>query len=415
MRSLMTDKPRVQAPKNFKSIGVEVPRQNMMSWFTSALAFCFMMCTFIPFAKASDLISRAHIQLPDLVNLDEYGPFESFQYQSPSLNILKRSQLLSTATQLPSELDVRGRKEVELFRAISPSVVMVVHSNGMGTGSYLGDGLVLTNWHVVEGLNNVGIVLKSDFEGASVSKARIYGATVWRLDKMSDLALVKFVAPPQGLVPIEVGDETTLQVGADVHAIGHPDGQAWTYTRGFISQIRQGFEWNYGGGSTHKADVIQTQTPINPGNSGGPLLSDTGELIGVNTFGNTDATLVNYSVSVNEVKEFLKRQTSRSPSNCNVRKSVEKRDAENDATVTGLDLNCDGETDAVLVVPDHGSEPILVLMDGDDDGDIDVWIVDSDRDGQWDISYYDIDGDGEADLAGAHPDGSISASSFKPI
>ena len=54
------------------------------------------------------------------------------------------------------------------------------------------------------------------------------------------------------------------QVGADVHAIGHPQGQTWTYTKGLISQVRPDYQWG-----PHKADVIQTQTPINPGNSGG--------------------------------------------------------------------------------------------------------------------------------------------------
>jgi S1-C subfamily serine protease len=67
--------------------------------------------------------------------------------------------------------------------------------------------------------------------------------------------------------------------------IGHPTGEAWSYTTGVISQYRQNYEWQAEGNSIrHRADIIQTQTPINPGNSGGPLLSDSSNLIGVNSF-----------------------------------------------------------------------------------------------------------------------------------
>ena len=98
-----------------------------------------------------------------------------------------------------------------------------------------------------------------------------------------------------------------MAIGADVSAIGHPDDQAWTFTKGIISQYRIGFEW-----LNHKADVIQTQTPINPGNSGGPLISEFGSLIGVNSFKESKAENLNFSVSVDEVRKFLARNGNRS-------------------------------------------------------------------------------------------------------
>ena len=96
-----------------------------------------------------------------------------------------------------------------------------------------------------------------------------------------------------------------MQVGADVHAIGHPAGEAWTYTKGIVSQIRPGYEWQPKASVKHVADVIQTQTPINPGNSGGPLISDDGRLIGVNSF-KKDGEALNFAVSIGEVEKFLK-------------------------------------------------------------------------------------------------------------
>ncbi len=84
--------------------------------------------------------------------------------------------------------------------------------------------------------------------------------------------------------PLAVAGSSAVQVGSDVHAIGHPTGEAWTYTRGIVSQIRRDYEWQAEDKVLHKATVIQTQTPINPGNSGGPLLDDNLEIVGINSF-----------------------------------------------------------------------------------------------------------------------------------
>src|SRR5262249_15643552 len=103
-----------------------------------------------------------------------------------------------------------------------------------------------------------------------------------------------------------LGNLDAVKVGDDAHAIGHPIEQLWTYTKGYVSQIRRGYDWqNQGENFHHKADVVQTQTPINPGNSGGPLLNSQGLLIGVNAFGAPNAQGLNYAIAVDEVKIFL--------------------------------------------------------------------------------------------------------------
>jgi len=116
-------------------------------------------------------------------------------------------------------------------------------------------------------------------------------------------------------------------VGQDVHAIGHPEGQIWTYTKGLISQIRANFEWSTSDRDKHRAKVIQTQTPINPGNSGGPLMDDNSRIIGINSFLLPGSQGLNYAVAVDEVREFLKRQTSR-------------RAPSTQSGVAGAQLNC---------------------------------------------------------------------------
>ena len=75
-----------------------------------------------------------------------------------------------------------------------------------------------------------------------------------------------------------------MQVAEEVHAIGHPKGLYWSYTKGVASQIRTKWKWTSSKSKIkHQATVIQTQTPLSPGNSGGPLFSDTGKMVGVNT------------------------------------------------------------------------------------------------------------------------------------
>src|SRR5262249_1939909 len=93
-----------------------------------------------------------------------------------------------------------------------------------------------------------------------------------------------------------------------VAAIGHPEGQSWTYTKGIVSQIRPDFAWSTGQGESHRATVIQTQTPINPGNSGGPLLSDDGRIVGINSFRATEGEGLNFAVSAKDISAFLNNQ-----------------------------------------------------------------------------------------------------------
>ena len=111
---------------------------------------------------------------------------------------------------------------------------------------------------------------------------------------------------PVGVKPLGLATIGSLEIGQDVHAIGHPDGGAdWSYTRGYIGQLIKDYEWQGSNDIVHRAKlVIQSQTPITYGNSGGPLLNDNGLIIGVNTFGG-DFAGATYAVSVQDLKLFL--------------------------------------------------------------------------------------------------------------
>ena len=200
-----------------------------------------------------------------------------------------------------------------------------------------------------------------------------------KYDEIADLALVKVSEVPTGRTPIRLGDPSEIAVGMDVHAIGHPTGEAWTYTTGVISQYRQAYEWQAEGDPIkHRADIIQTQTPINPGNSGGPLLGDSSSLIGVNSF-KAGGEGLNFAVSVDEVRRFIARPGNRitqTPKATKSDRGASQKSCRNFAmsktmlTVVSFDMFCSGQDQDTgeLVFPDDKSQGIFLRLDRNGDG-----------------------------------------------
>jgi S1-C subfamily serine protease len=328
------------------------------------------------------------------------------------------AEILSKASLNQKTITTRGRKEVSLYRKAAPSVVLVITSDdGLGSGSYIGSNLIITNWHVVKDFAEVGVFFKPSQGG---TKAGIVRAKVMKVDPIRDLALLKVAVAPKSAAPLKLGSNVAIQVGADVHAIGHPTGETWTYTRGIVSQIRPDYEWQGESPPRHRATIIQTQTPINPGNSGGPLLDDSGQIIGMNSFIKSGTQGLAYAVSVDDISAFLKSPSRQTPSQknftdrlCKQKKLYEGRDQENTGALIQFDTNCDAKADASLFIPDDESKPRQALLDSNFDGKIDIIVEDQSRDGKWDISFHDVDFDGLADLVGSHPDGKLAASRYE--
>jgi S1-C subfamily serine protease len=339
---------------------------------------------------------------------------------------LPTSELSNIARKQISELTggTRSAKDAQIYRAVSPSVVLILTKDDrLGSGTLIGStGEVLTNWHVVNGFSSVAIVFKPAIEGREPTREDIKLGQVVRYDQIADLALVKAVEIPQGRNPVRLGDGSDISIGSDVHAIGHPTGEAWTYTKGVISQYRLGYEWGVKGENIkHKADVIQTQTPINPGNSGGPLVSDSGTLIGVNSF-KAGGEALNFAVSVDDVKRFLTRSGNRmatpnggatSKSACDPKPLSKFRSKNNDATVISYDMFCNGKVSGNYIIPDKTSEPILLAVDRNADTKPDVMFFDLKRQKKWNLSFWDENYDGHWTLVGYHEDGTLKPSRFE--
>ena len=160
---------------------------------------------------------------------------------------------------------------VDLFQAVSPSVVQVVSQNraagaiGSGTG-FIWDraGHVVTNDHVVgDGSDLMVRLADGRLTGAKlVGRAPNYDLAVIRLDERGAL-------PP----PVAVGSSENLAVGQAAFAIGNPFGLDQSLTSGIISALERRLPT---GAGREIAGVIQTDAAINPGNSGGPLLDSAG-------------------------------------------------------------------------------------------------------------------------------------------
>ena len=207
----------------------------------------------------------------------------------------------------------RGDSGIAVFRKVSPSVVLVLTANfkddkvtesGLGTGVIVDPaGYVLTNWHVVTGYDR-GIVFFKPTVGTEVDKNSAYGVKLVALDEQADLALLKIVKPPSGLTAVQFEVLSMIQVAEDIHIIGHPHGNLWSYSTGVISQIRDNYDWEYEDGSKHLARVLQLQTAINPGNSGGPVLDNDSKMLGLVAMSEEGQNL-NYAVAIDVIKNFV--------------------------------------------------------------------------------------------------------------
>lgn len=149
--------------------------------------------------------------------------------------------------------------------------MVILTSQGQGSGViYRSDGYILTNQHVVGSATTVTVRIPSGSGQRSVTGA-VLGSNAIR-----DLAVVK--VNETNLAFANFGDSNSLQIGTEVIALGYPLGQtsSVTVTRGILS--RRVVDAELG-------ELLQTDAAINPGNSGGPLVTLSGQVIGINQSG----------------------------------------------------------------------------------------------------------------------------------
>ncbi len=142
--------------------------------------------------------------------------------------------------------------------------------NSLGSGVIVAsDGVIVTNNHVIEGADEIRVVLHD---------RREFDAEVVATDDKTDLAILRIQSNGKPLPVIELADSDDLEVGDLVLAIGNPFGVGQTVTSGIVSALSRS-----GVGLSDLGSFIQTDAAINPGNSGGALIGVDGRLVGINT------------------------------------------------------------------------------------------------------------------------------------
>ena len=219
----------------------------------------------------------------------------------------------TTVTESRARVIAEGEVVADIAKKVSPSVVSIVvesttqsayfgpvEQEGAGTGIIISkDGYILTNKHVIgENATKVDVVANN---GTTYEDVRVIGR-----DPVNDLAFLK-IQNVDNLVPATLGDSSNLIVGSRVVAIGNALGEFQaTVTSGIISGVNRSVVAGDETSREQLSNLIQTDAAINPGNSGGPLVSVTGEVIGINTAVSQGAEGIGFAIPINEARGLIR-------------------------------------------------------------------------------------------------------------
>jgi len=222
---------------------------------------------------------------------------------------------MATSSRVPSSLaevrsdsellDAYSRAVIGAVEIVSPAVVGIEvgsRRGGTGTGDRHGsgsgflftpDGLIITNSHVVERAATIRVSLSD----GQTSDADLVGE-----DPTTDLAVLRVSGGP--FPWLSLADSSAVRVGQVAIALGNPFGFQCTVTSGVVSALGRSLR-----GRTGRLidDVIQTDAALNPGNSGGPLVTTSGQVIGVNTAIILGAQGLSFAIASNIVRFVASR------------------------------------------------------------------------------------------------------------
>ena len=224
--------------------------------FINLIILCFCLVNFSQGTEVFALTSQDNHNFvsyavknvaPAVVKIDTERSVERQQFDPTLLDPLLR--------------DLLGEPGIAPDRERSQGSGVIINENG----------LILTNAHVVERVDDVSVTLAD----GTICDGQVLGT-----DAVTDLALVKIEdSSYSSFAPL--GNSEDLEVGDWAIALGTPYGLEKTVTLGIVSTLHR--DINSLGFSDKRLDLIQTDAAINPGNSGGPLINSNGEVIGINT------------------------------------------------------------------------------------------------------------------------------------
>jgi len=250
------------------------------------------------------------------------------QFESPAISM--SSQQAAPARRSTNPVDATGNQQTtasprarvndsKLVERIDRSVVQIESASGNGSGFIIDStGTVATNLHVVQ---NIGSAEVKFVDG---SRYEIAGFVALAEEK--DLVLLRIRTSRDDFEPLPVITKLPHK-GETVYALGAPRGYLGSITDGIVSAIRTGTEIRDiamdDADGTERLEAaldfseditwIQTSSPISPGNSGGPLVNSLGEVVGVNTWIQTDAQNINFALSSESLQQLIDNRQGLQP------------------------------------------------------------------------------------------------------
>ncbi|MBT3531299.1 MAG: PDZ domain-containing protein [Gammaproteobacteria bacterium] len=214
------------------------------------------------------LLSVVVLQYQQLQQLSERTPLPVAR-ETPSTGLNSFSEAIKRASPSVVSINATSVNIESIERAAEDRVNLYLGERAsLGSGVIVSDkGYILTNLHVVDTLFDA-----FDTE-VTLNDGRKKPATVIAWDEDNDLAILHINM--DNLTPISIGDETAMEVGDIVFAIGYPRNIGQSVSQGIISALNNSPD--------SSSAIIQTDAAINPGNSGGALIDAEGKLIGINS------------------------------------------------------------------------------------------------------------------------------------
>ncbi|HUV49762.1 MAG TPA: TSUP family transporter [Anaerolineae bacterium] len=213
----------------------------------------------------------------------------------PALQQLQENMNQAVASARPSVVSVKAQKKK------TGNDGQAVWYESIGSGFFVDErGFILTNYHVVEGSENITVTLWR-------SQQNQFSARVVHTDKSLDLAALK-IDSTETFVPAVLDNSDRLETGDWVVSIGSPFGFEHSVTMGIVSDLHRNMMIE---GISYK-DMIQTDAVINQGNSGGPLINIYGRVVGVGTAiyaPKGTYTGLGFAIPINRAKHFFTRVT----------------------------------------------------------------------------------------------------------
>jgi len=269
-------------------------------FYTILLAFVMVSAAFInklpkvkklDLAKTYDNSSNTKI----LIKENEESVVSAVEKALPSVVTVSINTTVST----PGTFEINPFDFFEVPRYL-PETTKKIEKN-IGSGFIVSkDGLIITNRHVVSDTNSQYKVMTND--------KKIYNVEKIYRDPLNDLAILKI--NETSLMPLSMGDSSSVKLGQTAIAIGTPLGEFTnTVTKGIVSGLGRGITAGspYEGYVEKLDNVIQTDAPINPGNSGGPLLDISGKAIGVNAAIAESGQSIGFAIPINVVKDLVEK------------------------------------------------------------------------------------------------------------